>query len=455
MLNYFSDIAVKKESREMLKLAIPAAIGQLAQMSMGAIDTVMAGNLNTEALAAISVGSNLFMPLFVFAMGLFMSLNPLVAQANGAQRFNKLGDYLRQGLYLAIFISIPCIYIVNELEPVMIQIGVQSSIIPIVTGYLFAISWGILPLFLFLALRSVNEGLFSNKVIMIVAISAIPLNIILNNIFMYGYGSIPAMGAVGLGYATSLVWIFLFLVLLAYMVLTPKYKHIEFFTHFHKPNLLVFKEILKLGIPLSLTIGLEVMMFAAVGLFIGRFSIDVIAAHQIASNYSGLVFMVPLGLSIAVTARVGHAVGRKSLADVQRAVIIGFVYAVIFMLSAITLSVTLTHEIVSIYTIESKVVEQAVKLLLLAAVFMLCDGIQVTASGSLSGLKDTVIPMFLAGISYWVVGFPLGYFLAEAYGMQAEGYWIGFIAGLSTAALLLSIRLIRLIQQYKSGRITL
>jgi len=447
--------AIKKESKEMLKLAIPAAIGQMAQMSMGVIDTIMAGNLSTEALAAISIGSNLFVPLLIFAMGLFMSLNPLVSHANGAKQYNKLGDYLRQGLYLAVLVAIPSIVVINNLKPIMMRIGVQESIIPTVIDYLYAISWGIIPLYLFLALRSFNEGLFSNKTIMIVALAAIPFNIILNNVFMYGYGIVPAMGAIGLGYATAIVWTLLFLFLLLYTSNAKKYKHFQLFRQFQPPNFKILKEILKLGIPLSLTIGLEIMMFAAVGLFIGRFSIDIIAAHQIASNYSGLVFMVPLGLSIAVTARVGHALGRQSIHHVQSAIIVGFIYAIIFMLCAIVVTVLFATQIAYIYTSEHTVIVYATQLLLLSTIFMLFDGIQVTASGVLRGLKDMVYPMFLAGISYWLIGFPTGYILAETYHLKAVGYWIGFIAGLTSAAILLSVRLAHLIKSYRNGHLQL
>ncbi|MCP3675824.1 MAG: MATE family efflux transporter, partial [Gammaproteobacteria bacterium] len=387
MFNYLTQPEIKNESREMLKLALPAVISQVAQMSMGAIDTIMAGNLSTKALAAISVGSNMLFPLLVFSMGLFMSLNPLVAQANGAQRFNKLGEYLRQGLYLALIATIPTILIVSQLETLMIMIGVQESIIPVVVNYLKALTWGILPLYLFLVLRSVNEGLFSTKAIMFITISAIPFNVFFNYVLMYGYFGFPELGAVGLGYATSIVWSLLFIVLLLYTLLTKKYAHLTFFTHFHKPDLKVFKEILQIGIPLSLTIGLEVLMFGAVGLFIGRYSVEIIAAHQIATNFSGLVFMVPLGLSIAVTARVGHAAGRKSPHDIKRAAYLGLLFAIIFMLIAMLVTISIPTRLVNIYSSELNVVNIAVKLFYMAALFMLCDGIQVAASGALRGMK--------------------------------------------------------------------
>ncbi len=399
MLQQLDTPALKKESSELLKMASPIIISQLAQMSMGAIDTVMAGNLSTNALASISIASNLLMPLLVFFMGLFMALNPLVAQANGAKRYNKLGEYLRHGIYVAFLITLPSVFIINHLEPVMQMIGVQPSIVPVVSDYLQAVSWGILPLFLFMALRSVNEGLFSTTPIMFISLAAIPFNIMLNYIFMYGYLGIPSMGAVGLGYATAIVWCLIFSLLLLYTLFAKKYQHLVFFRHFHKPDLQVFKEILVIGIPLSVTIGLEVLMFGAVGLFIGRFSINMIAAHQIALNFASLVFMVPLGLSIAVSARVGHAAGRNSATDLKTAAYLGIFYSVMFMLCALIVTLSITETIVAIYSNESSVIAISVQLLHMATIFMLFDGLQVSASGALRGMKDTIVPMYMSGAS--------------------------------------------------------
>ncbi len=441
--------AIRKETSEMMALAVPAVIGQLAQMSLGVIDTIMAGNLSSKALAAISIGSNLFMSLLIFSLGLFMALNPLISQANGARRFNKLGEYLRQGLYLAVFMAIPTIFLLNNIEPIMQFIGIQPTVIPIVLGYLKAISFGVLSLNLFFVLRSVNEGLFSTKAIMYISIAAIPCNVALNYIFMYGYLGLPAMGAIGLGYATTIVWTLLFLVLLLYTILTPKYRHLVLFSHFYKPEWRVLKEIMHIGIPLSLTIGLEMLMFGAVGLLIGRYSISMIAAHQIAANFSSLVFMVPMGLSIAVSARVGYAVGRSSATDIQLAANLGLLFSVIFTVCATSITLLFATEIVKVYTQEFAVIEIAHKLLYMAAIFMICDGLQVTTAGALRGMKDTMVPMFMSGISYWLVGFPLGFFLAEIMKYEVLGYWIGFIGGLSTAALLLSYRLKLLFRRLK------
>ena len=282
---------------------------------------------------------------------------------------------------------------------------------------------------------------------MYISLAAIPFNVALNYIFMYGYFGLPALGAIGLGYATALVWCLIFSILLIYTVFAKKYSHLVFFRHFHKPEIRVFKEILKLGLPLSVTIGMEVLMFAGVGLFIARYSIDIIAAHQIALNLSSLAYMLPLGLSVAISARVGHAIGRNSFEDIKRSSFLGLGYAMFFTTCAIAIVVSIPLQLVSIYTEQSEVIDISVTLIYIATIYMMSDAIQVSTAAALRGMKDTIIPMFMAGISYWLIGFPLGYILAEIYDLGVVGYWTGFIAGLTTAAILLSYRLIIMVKR--------
>ena len=428
------------EARSLIKIAVPAVVSQLAQMSMGVIDTIMSGNLGAEALAAISVGSNLLMPVIVFTLGIFMALNPLVAQASGARLNHLFWGYAIQGSYLALMLSIPAILLLYELEPLMNAIGVQPSIIPVVVDYLKAVSLGIIPLLLFLVLRFINEGLFSTHAIMYVSIGAIPINIGLNYVFMYGYFGVPAYGAVGLGYATAIVWTLMFISLLIY-TLSTEHLHVRSIRQQSlRPNFQKLKEILTLGIPVALTVGLEIMMFAVIGLMIGRYAIEIIAAHQIAVNIASITFMVPLGISTAVTARVGYARGANSHIGVIRAGYLGLGLSVCFMSLAALIMYSFATELISIYNDEAGVLEIGVGLLYLAAIFQLFDGMQVTAAGALRGLKDMRYPLIVSFISYWIAGFPLGYYLAEVSGMGAQGYWAGFISGLGTAAILLNQR---------------
>jgi len=440
----------KRESRTMLRLATPAVIAQLAQMSMGTIDTIMSGKLSTSALAAISIGNNLVVPLIILVLGILMALNPMVAHAMGAKKIDRVAEYLRQGVYIAIALTIPCFFIIPQAEWAMEIIGVQEDIRPVVNGYLNALRWGFLSLFLFLALRFVNEGLFSTDAIMYISLAAIPFNIALNYIFMYGYFGVPEYGAIGLGYATSIVWTLMFLTIGAYTLVSKKYKNIEFLNGFHWPQPTIIIEILRLAIPMSLTLFLEVLLFASVGLFIGRYALEIIAAHQIALNIASVIYMIPLGLSIAVSARVGHAAGRHDVEGVKRSAYLGIGFSLVIGIVA-TLILTLFPEaIVSIYSSETEVVDLTIKLIFIASVFLIVDSIQVITASALRGLHDTFMPMIFAAVSYWVVGFPVGYYLAETLGMQARGYWFGFVSGLICAAILMLYRLNTMLNKLES-----
>ncbi|NNJ72407.1 MAG: MATE family efflux transporter, partial [Enterobacterales bacterium] len=425
---------LKAESKTMLRLAVPAVIAQLAQMSMGTIDTVMSGNLNTESLAAISIANNLVVPLIILVLGILMALNPMVSHAMGAQQTERVADYLRQGIYVAIALTIPCILIIPQADFAMDIIGVEPTIRPIVSEYLSALSWGLLSLNLFLALRFVNEGLFSTDAIMFISLGAIPINIGLNTIFMYGHFGIPAMGAVGLGYATSIVWTLMTITLALYTIKAKKYADINFLSGVHWPSWTIIKSILKLAVPMSMTLFLEVLLFASVGLLIGRYAIDMIASHQIALNVASVIYMVPVGLSIAVTARVGHAAGRHNLTHIKRSAYLGIIFAVVFSVLMTLILVLLPRQIVSIYTQEVAVIDMTIKLLWIASVFLIVDSVQVITASALRGLHDTFVPMLIAALSYWLVGFSTGYYLAENLGLMAEGYWYGFVSGLTCSA---------------------
>ena len=432
---------IKLESRTTLRLAIPAIISQLAQMSMGTIDTIMSGRLSTEALAAISVANNLIMPIIILVMGILMALNPMVAHAIGANQTGRVAQFCRQGIVIALVLTIPCFLIIPLAAPMMEIIGVEESIRPIVVDYLLALRLGLISLFLFFALRFVNEGLFSTDAIMYITVSAIPINIALNFIFMYGYFGVPAMGAVGLGYATAIVWTLMFIAIGIYTLTVKKYKDIKFLDGYFKPRITIIRQILKLAIPLSLTLFLEVLLFALVGLMISRYALEIIAAHQIALNVSALIYMIPLGLSIAVSARVGYAYGQHNLNNCQLAAFVGICIAIMISLTSTIVLFTIPETITRIYTSEVAVIGPTLSLLAIAAIFLIVDSIQVIAASALRGLHDTFVPMIIAGVSYWVVGFTTGYYLAEFQGMQAEGYWFGFVSGLSAAAVFMIWRL--------------
>jgi len=434
-----------------MPIAIPAVLSQLAQMAMGVIDTIMAGHYSNDALAAIAIGTSLLHPVLVFFLGLFLAFNPVVAHFKGEGSNKKISSHFRLGIVLAVVLFPLAIFALLNAQLVLAMLGVEQHIADLATGYLHATIWGMPGLLIFLALRFCNEGMFSTTAVMVSTVVSIPFNIGFNYWFMYGGTvgpiSINEMGAVGVGYATSLVWTMMCAGLWLYTAFAPKYRELNLFSTMNLPSWQEIKDILKLGFPMAITLGFEITMFAAVSLMIARYPTEVMGAHQIAVNIASISFMIPLGISQAITARVGFFAGKKQPTAKQIAGYTGIGTATAVSAFSAATMVLIPVILVSFYTSDQSVISIAVGLLFFAAIFQFSDALQVACAGALRGVKDTKIPMIITAISYWLVGFPVGYVLAENYGYQANGYWIGLIAGLSTAAVLLMHRWVKLSRQ--------
>lgn len=439
----YKSYQVKRETNALIKIALPAILAQLAQMALGVSDTIMAGNFSANALAAVGTGFNLFLVIFSLFMGMMIALNPMVAQLNGQNAEKRIGKVFQLGFFMAIIFGIVCTLFLHSSEYLLNLVGIPESIVSTTSAYLKALSWGTTSVFLFLALRSGNEGLFSTKAIMICSFLAIPFNIVLNYWFIFGGFGVEAMGAVGAGYATSIVWTLLFLFLGIFTFRHKAYAKFEIFKNFSLPKIGLVKEYFHIGIPIAIGMVMEIAMFGGMGIMIARYGEQLAGAHQIAMNIAGVAFMVPLGLSVAITARVGYWMGQDRFGQMRLAGYCGIGLGLLLQVVIVAIMLALRYEIVGIYTDDLPIIEVAASLIFLAAVFQFSDGLQVNAAGALRGMKDTTIPMVYMGISYWLVGFPLGYYLADYQDMKAQGYWIGIIAGLTVAAILLLTRFIR------------
>lgn len=446
-VKFLNDPLFRTETRKTVHLGLPIIAAQLAHISLGFIDTVMAGNLSPKDLGAVAIGRSLYMPLFVFVMGSLMAVNPIVAQFRGARELDKIGKTVRQGLWLSLFIAIPGFFLIRNIHVVMEYMNVAPEVIPITRGYLDAISWSFPAAFAYLVLRFFNEGIALTKPNMYFTLLAIPLNILGNYVFMYGKWGFPRMGAVGTGWATTLVWWMMISGMFLFTFLAKSYKQYAIFSNLRLPQWEYFKEILWIGLPNGISIGLEISMFAITALIVGTLGVVSIAAHQIAINFASITFMIPLGLSIATTSRVGYAVGRRDFMEAKMAGQVGMAMSVLFMvLTAITMLV-IPEKIISIYTDDQTVTVVAVQLLFIAAIFQISDGLQVSGAGALRGLKDTRIPMIVNMIAYWIIGLPLGYYLGIILGYGVEGLWMGWVAGLAFAAISHPVRFFRRLKQ--------
>lgn len=424
----------------MLKIGLPVIIAQLLQMSMNFVDTVMAGNLSAEALAAVAVGGALFMPLIMLVSGVLMALTPIVAQLLGAREFKAIGINARQGLWLSQMLAIPLFFLMRNLGIVMIWIDVTPSIIPVSLGYLSALSWGVFPLSAYMALRFFNEGLSVTRPGMYFAGIGVVINVGANYVLMYGKLGFPELGAVGCGYASAMVVYVMFICMFIFTYRHKPFKRFEIFSNFRRPEWPYLKEFLSIGVPIGLSSTMEVTMFAVVSLLMGSLSAIAVAGHQIAINFSAMTFMVPFGLSTAITTRVGNAIGKQDTAEARLRGLVGIALSVGFMCGTAVLMVSVPDLITSIYTDNAAVQNVAISLLYMAAIFQISDGLQVSGYGALRGLKDTKIPMFVNLVAYWMIGLPLGYYLGITRGVGPQGLWMGLIAGLSVAAILHNLR---------------
>lgn len=422
------------------KIAAPAVAAQLATMALGTVDTIMAGQLGPDALAAVATGVNLISPLMLFILGVFLALNPIASQYNGANNQAAVAASVQSGLWFALLISLPVFLLWRELGVVLDWLNVEPSVRPTAIEYIKALSWGTPLFWLFLSLRFANEGLFATKAVMTCAFLAVPINAFFNWVFMYGNLGAPKLGAVGTGYATSLTWSLMFLFMLTY-TLTAK-RHAAFRQHlrWQKPDWSRLAEIARLGLPMGSAFALEVLMFAAMGLMMATYNTTIISAHQIALNYASLTFMIPLGIANAITARVGYAVGAGSAVAVRRAGWVGIGFAAAIALLSTASMLLLPSQITRLYTDNPDVTAMAIGFLSLAAIFQLSDALQVTAAGALRGLKETRYPTLISIVAYWVVGFPSGWLLAKYSPLGPAGYWAGMICGLTLAAVLLNWR---------------
>ncbi len=433
-----------KESQIILRLAVPVMAAQVGQNLMTFVDTIMVGHYSAQHLAAIAAGTMLFFPFQVFANGVLIALSAIVAQSYGSGNRHAIGAYVRQGLYLSQFIAIPIVLIVRHLSPVLGWMGMEPSVVAIADGYIKAISWGLPAAFAFMTLRLFSEGITVMKPGMYFTLVALVCNIVGNSVLVYGRFGFPELGAVGAGWSTAAAWWIMFACMSLYIIFNRSLKAFNLLERFDRPNARKLLDLLKLGLPIGLSLILEVGMFAVTTLLIGGLGTDALAGHQVALNAAAMTFMVPLGLSIATTVRVGQLVGQGNFIDARFSGLTSLVISVVIMTSASLVLVCFPTAIAGLYTNDPQVKVIAVQLLMMAAIFQIFDGLQVVAIGALRGLKDTRMPMLFNLISYWVVGLPIGYCLGIIGPFGAQGLWAGFIAGLLMSACLNNIRFFRL-----------
>lgn len=446
-------LSVKHHIVQTIRLSLPLIISQVMMVAMTFVDTVMAGQLGATTLAAVAVGGSVWSTVILFVFGTLMVIPPIVSEKDGAKMNHEVAPFFRQALWLALLLGLLFSIVIRLLDPIFILFKTQAEVIPEAVGYIDAIGWGVLPLAFFVSFRYLADGLSITKTTMYVSFIGVLLNIPLNYILMFGHLGFPAMGAVGTGYASAIV---ITCQMVVYVFIVKKHKIIggyQIFSRFDPPNWTVIMRLLKLGLPVGISMFAEVGFFSVITLLSSSLATVVVAAHQIALNFSALLFMVPLGLSMGITIRVGNAVGRKNEDDITRAGFLGIGLVLFTQLFSASITLLFADEIVNLYTDDSAVAAIAASLLFYAAIFQLSDGIQVAAAGALRGIKDMTFIMNSNLFSFWLLGFVASWYLCFSMGMGASGLWIGIIVGLSAAAVLNLTRFWIKTQQFKKHKI--
>lgn len=440
---------VRGELRATAALALPLIAGQLSTMGMNTVDVVLAGHLGATVLGAVAVGTALFYLANVAAIGVNAALAPSVAQLEGARRRTEVGPLARQGLLIAAVLGLLLAGFVYIVAPRMtVLLGFAPTIALPARAYLHGVAPALPALSLFYACRGLSEGLALPLPTMLIGALGLLLLIPVGYALMYGAAGLPALGAFGCGLATSLVCWAQLLAFAAFLRLSPRYRGLGGRGCGLWPDGVAIAGLLRVGVPMAVSLLLETSMFNGAGLAIGTLGAVAVASHQVALSVAAFSYMVPLGVALAVTVRVGQAAGRGDPAGVRRAGVTGFALALAIQCVSGGLMLAFPHAIAALYTQDAAVRAGAAALLRIAGVFQLSDGLQVVASGALRGLKDTRLPMWITFVAYWGVGMPLALLLAFGEGWQAPGMWIGMIAGLTVAAALLSTRFFTLARRF-------
>ncbi len=455
----------RRETRPLIGLALPICGAQLAQAGMSVADVMMTGRLSATDLAAVSVGSSLWLPLMLFMTGTLMGLTPIVAQLLGGRHIAGIRPNVHQALWVALILGIAAgLLLWFAVMPVFTLMGVPEEVARRSAAYLSAVAFGMPGAALFQALRAFSDGMNHTRPSLWISLLGLAVNIPSNFVLIYGGAgltgllgdwlpawvqALPALGAFGCGIATALsLWV-MSLAMALYTRRSRAYGDVELWHSPTPPRWRMIGELLYVGLPIGVAIFVEVTLFTLIALFIASLGEVTVAAHQIALNYTSILFMLPLSLSMALTVRVGNTLGQERLALARLVAWNGVVISLLIAGLNSTLLWFTAEPVIALYTHDPDVQRLTLSLVILAMIFQVSDSLQVNLAGALRGYKDTRVVMLITLVSYWLVGLGGGHWLGTRglFGMVepmgVHGYWIGLIGGLTAAAALLGERLRR------------
>ena len=442
------DQTFRTSGKNLVKLAIPLIGTHLANVALGITDTIMMGWYSVPALAALVLGNAYFFVFFLFGAGFSFAVQPLVASSSSAGEFILARRYMRMGLWLSLIYAALILPFFFSAGKILILLGQASDISHYAENYTRIVGFGLIPALWAMVIRFFLSGLHLTKVTLFITLTTVLLNIPLNYVLIFGNFGFPELGVTGAAISSVIVQIITAVSITAYALgKLPKYKLLNRFFHFDK---VAFLKVAKLGLPIGTSIVAETGLFTASSIMMGWFGAVTLAAHGIALQIASVMFMVHLGLAEASTIKAGNAWGNKNILDLKKGAKVAASCSILFSFIAMTFLIVFGDAVVSIYVdIDDPSREQIIHigalLLIAAALFQFVDGGQAMALGLLRGIQDTAVPMIITILSYWLVGIPSAYLFAFVLNWAPLGIWAGLATGLGSAALLLSIRFIFLI----------
>lgn len=436
--------SIRTEARGMFALALPVVIDQVGMMSMGIIDTIMVGRLGADSLGAVGIAAAVYFFFMVFAWGTISAVSPVVAHAFGAGDAEEIGRSVAQGFWLALFLFGLGLVVIENVESILLALGQSPDLVVISGRYVDALRYGMIANLWYSVLRGLTVGLGRTRVTMVISLLAAAVNLVLDYGLIYGKFGLPALGVEGAGYATSLVNWFMFAAAAWYVFSSKDFRSYPIFRYLFRIDPKRMMHLLRLGVPIGIGSSMEHGVFSFTTILMGQIGRIPLASHQVAINVAAFTFMTPLGISTAITTRVGQAIGRGDRDGATLAGWVGIGMAGLFMMGTALVFILIPETIIGVYTNDLEVLHYASGLLVIAGAFQFVDGIQVASLGALRGLKDTTVPMVTNIIAYWGVGLPTGYYLAFNAGLGGQGLWWGLTTGLAVASLMHSLRFRRL-----------
>lgn len=447
---------LREEGRKTIKLALPIIFGELAQMALHIIDTAMVGHVGAKQLAAAALVMSVMNIPFVVGIGITIAVSQMVSMAHGRRDSQQVSHYFYNGFWLCAVSALIISLGLEVGKDILFHLGQDKEVAILAVPFMQLMGWSVIPMILFMSLKQFTDGLEFTQTAMVLSVAALPLNVFINWLLIFGNLGFPRLELVGAGWGTlitrTLIFIIMGLVILRHKTFR---KYVAVRSNQWKIKGQTIKELLHIGIPSSMQIGMEAGAFAISGILIGTIDYVSQAAHQIALSCASFTFMASMGLAQAGSIRASNAFGRHDWKKINHigksTLIIALMYGVF---CAIGFTV-LRHNLPLYFNDELPVIEMASMLLLLAAIFQISDSTQAIGAGLLRGIKDVKVPTILIAIAYWVVGIPVGCLLAFTFKMGAAGIWLGFITGLTLSSIFLSWRFLRMSAKAQSKELSI